>query len=199
MWTPTWKAGVIWVRHVAHCFVSTPLLALFTQPQISCVPTLGRTLVERSFESFGPVIWNSLPLSVRHASSLSSLLHTDLSFSFFSFYQHIATNVCVCVHVCTHMTLTFHWLFMMWWITHNWSDSTKQYSQQKSFPSFDQLWSKHMQYLRFIIPGVALCWQVPVNVIYIHAQRKQTCQSDSLWHESRRAYQNLVFFPSNFW
>ena len=38
------------------------------------VPRMGRrTPVERSFQHFGPVLWNSLPLSVRHSSSLSSL------------------------------------------------------------------------------------------------------------------------------
>ena len=37
------------------------------------VPRMGRrTLVERSFQYIGRVSWNSLPLSVRHSSSLSS-------------------------------------------------------------------------------------------------------------------------------
>ena len=37
------------------------------------VPRMGRrTLGERSFQYIGSVIWNSLPLSVRHSSSLSS-------------------------------------------------------------------------------------------------------------------------------
>ena len=43
---------------------------------------VGRmTLGERSFQYTGPVIWNSLPLSVRHSSSLSSFkskMETDL-------------------------------------------------------------------------------------------------------------------------
>ena len=37
------------------------------------VPRMGRrTLGERSFQYIGHVLWNSLPLSVRHSSSLSS-------------------------------------------------------------------------------------------------------------------------------
>ena len=52
---------------------------------------------ERSFQYFELVIWNSLPFSVRHATSsplssqnwkpTSSLLPTDLSLSFFCFHQ----------------------------------------------------------------------------------------------------------------
>ena len=46
------------------------------------VPKIGRgTLEERSFQYIGLVIWNSLPFSVRHSSSLSSFkskLETDL-------------------------------------------------------------------------------------------------------------------------
>ena len=76
-----------------------------------------RTLGERSFQCVGRVIWNSLPFSVTHATSLSSvksklkptssLLPTDLSLSFFCFRQThdyyvcvFAVCLCVCVFVC---------------------------------------------------------------------------------------------------
>ena len=82
------------------------------------VSRMGRIpLGKRAFQYVGPVFWNSLPISVKHSSSLSSfqiklkthlfsfLLHTDMSFSFFSFYQPITSNsyicsVCVCVCMC---------------------------------------------------------------------------------------------------
>ena len=41
--------------------------------RIFCVPRVcRRTLGERSFQYIGPVIWNSLSFSIRHATSLSS-------------------------------------------------------------------------------------------------------------------------------
>ena len=41
---------------------------------IFCVPRVcRRTLGERSFQYIGPVIWNSLSFSVKHATTLSSL------------------------------------------------------------------------------------------------------------------------------
>ena len=55
-------------------FISTLLLALFAQPLTlgHSVPGMGsRTLGKRSFQYIGHGIWNSLPLSVRHWSSLS--------------------------------------------------------------------------------------------------------------------------------
>ena len=81
---------------------------------IFCVPRLDRrTLGGKSFQYTGPVIWNSLPLSVRHSSSLSSFkqkLKTHLCssaylsavlFFSFSFYQPITRNTCICsVCVC---------------------------------------------------------------------------------------------------
>ena len=65
------------------------------------------TLGERSFQYIGSVIWNSLPLSVKLHSLLlnqnwkptSALLHTELSFSFFSFYQPITSNACIYIFV----------------------------------------------------------------------------------------------------
>ena len=74
-----------------------------------------RALGERSFQYIGPVIWNSLPLSVRHSSSLSSFkqkLKTHLCssaylsavlFFSFSFYQLLTSNACVCVCVCVYV------------------------------------------------------------------------------------------------
>ena len=85
-----------------------------------------RTHGERSFQYIGPVIWNSLSFSVRHATSLSSFksklkptssfLPTDLSLSFFCFDQNHdyyacvfaeGVCVCVCVRVCVCGVCTF--------------------------------------------------------------------------------------------
>ena len=91
--------------------------------QIFCAPRMGRrTQGERSFQYIGPVIWNSLPVSSRHSSSLSSFkskLKTHLfssaywSVIFFflkdSFCQPNISNACIwrerereclCVYVC---------------------------------------------------------------------------------------------------
>ena len=70
--------------HIASCKASpylSELLHLYSprpfrsaaDTRMFRVPRVGRrTLGERSFQYIGPVIWNSLPLSVRHSSSLSS-------------------------------------------------------------------------------------------------------------------------------
>ena len=51
------------------------------------VPRMGRrTMGERSFQYIGPVLWNSLPLSVRHSSSLSFLFKSKLKTNLFSAY-----------------------------------------------------------------------------------------------------------------
>ena len=45
-----------------------------------------RTLRERSFQYIGPVLWNSLPLSVRHSSSLYSFKSKVITHLFSSAY-----------------------------------------------------------------------------------------------------------------
>ena len=80
-----------------------------------------RTLGERSFQYIGPVIWNSLPFSVRHATSLSSFkskLKTHLfssAYWFITFFLLFPSNpwllylcfcggeggcMCACMCVC---------------------------------------------------------------------------------------------------
>ena len=51
----------------SHSLRSASDTGIFRVPRV-CRRTLG----ERSFRYIGPVIWNSLPFSVRHATSLSS-------------------------------------------------------------------------------------------------------------------------------
>ena len=74
------------IRHSTR--VASPLLSpsrclrSASDTRIFRVLRVGRrTLGERSFQYTGPVIWNSLPLSVRHSPSLSSFkskVETDL-------------------------------------------------------------------------------------------------------------------------
>ena len=57
------------------CFISVLLLLLFVQPQIlgfSVSQGCAGGLLGRDPFNIGPVIWNSLSFSVRHATSLSS-------------------------------------------------------------------------------------------------------------------------------
>ena len=83
------------------------------------VPRMCRkTLWKRSFQCIRPVICNSSSfcqafvfiLLRQNWKPTSSLLHTDLSFSFFSFCQSVTSNaciwcvcVCVCVCACAHV------------------------------------------------------------------------------------------------
>ena len=56
-----------------HLYSPSPSLRSASDTQIFRVPRVCRgTLGERSFQYIGPVIWNSLSFSVRHAMSLSS-------------------------------------------------------------------------------------------------------------------------------
>ena len=104
------------VRSVNTDHLYTPCsLHSASDTPIFCVPRLDRrTLGGKSFQYTGPVIWKSLPLSVRHSSSLFFLVKTEslpLPFSILirRFPSSHSTNpspvthvfaVCVCVCVC---------------------------------------------------------------------------------------------------
>ena len=61
------------LSELLHIYSPSCCLCSASDIQILCVPRIGRkTQGETSFQYIKPVIWNSLPLSVRH-SSLSSL------------------------------------------------------------------------------------------------------------------------------
>ena len=96
------------------CFISTLLLALFAQPRIiasSVFPGLAGRPWGRdpAFRYIEPVFWDSLPLSVRHSSSLSSsnsklklhILHIDLLFLFAHLLSHqpITSRPNACIFV----------------------------------------------------------------------------------------------------
>ena len=58
------------------------------------VPRMGRrTLEQRSFQYIGPVLWNSLPLSVRHSSSFSSFKSKLKTHLFSSAYWSVVLPV----------------------------------------------------------------------------------------------------------
>ena len=110
-----------------HLYSPSRSLRSASDTWIFRVPRMGRrTLGERSFQYIGPVIWNSLPLSVssvRHSSSLSSFkskLKTHLfssaywSVVFFPLYQPMTGNTCICsVCVCVCVCV--------WWNEHNYT------------------------------------------------------------------------------
>ena len=63
-----------YLSELLHLYSPSRSLRSAADTRIFRVPRMGRrTLGETSFQCNGPVIWNSLPLSVRHSSSLSSL------------------------------------------------------------------------------------------------------------------------------
>ena len=62
-----------YLTELLHLYSPSRSLRSAADTRIFRVPRMGRrTLGERSFQCIGSVIWNSLPLSVRHSSSLSS-------------------------------------------------------------------------------------------------------------------------------
>ena len=88
-----------------------------------------RTLGERSFQYIGPVIWNSLSFSVRHATTLStfkSKLKTHLfssAYWFLALFLLFPSNpwllclcfcafvyVCVCAWVCVWHVCVLKWM-----------------------------------------------------------------------------------------
>ena len=73
--TPLCRSELLHLYSPSRSLRSTADICIFR------VPRMGRrTLGERYFQYIGPVLWNSLPLSVRHSSSLSlkSKLKTHL-------------------------------------------------------------------------------------------------------------------------
>ena len=100
------------------CFISALLLALFAQPQMlgsSVFLGWGRDLFitstcDRELFLFCQAFVFALFFYLKTEEKkppISSLLHTDLSFSFFTLYQPVTSNacicrrcVCVCVRVC---------------------------------------------------------------------------------------------------
>ena len=62
-----------YLSELLHLYSPSHSLRSASDTRIFSVPRVGRkTLGDRSFQYIGPVTWNSLPFSVRHATSLSS-------------------------------------------------------------------------------------------------------------------------------
>ena len=63
----------LYLSELLHLYSPSRSLCSSSDTRIFCVLRMGRKAMgERSFQCIGPVIWNSLPLSFRHSSSLSS-------------------------------------------------------------------------------------------------------------------------------
>ena len=79
----------LYLSELLHLYSPSRSLRSAADTRIFRVPRVcRRTLWERSFQYIGPVIWNSLPFSVRHARSLSSFkskLKTHLFSSAYGF------------------------------------------------------------------------------------------------------------------
>ena len=63
---PAYLSELLHLCSPSRCLRSAADTRIFRVPRID-----RRTLGERSFQCIGPVLWNSLPLSVTHSSSLS--------------------------------------------------------------------------------------------------------------------------------
>ena len=67
------RIATSYLSELLHLFSPSPSLRSASDTRIFRVPRVGRrSLGERSFQYMGLVIWNSLPFSVRNATSLSS-------------------------------------------------------------------------------------------------------------------------------
>ena len=106
-----------YLSELLHLYSPSRSLRPASNTRIFRVPRVcRRTLGERSFQYIWPVIWNSLPFSVRHATSLSSFKSkpkTNLfssAYWFIIFFRLFPSNpwelclcfcgVCVCTCVC---------------------------------------------------------------------------------------------------
>ena len=114
-------------RGLSYCKMFSRSLRSASDTRIFRVPRVcRRTLGERSFQYIGPIIWNSLPFSVRHATSLSSFFqvkteNSPLLFCLLIYHFLFSVSikpmttmlvflrgvcVCVCVFVCVPACLT---------------------------------------------------------------------------------------------
>ena len=65
--------ALLYLSELLHLYSPSRSLRSAADTRIFRVPRMGRrALGERSFHCIGPVLWNSLPLSIRHSSLLSS-------------------------------------------------------------------------------------------------------------------------------
>ena len=88
---PLWGTAPPYLSELLHLHLPSRSLRSASDTRTFRVPGVDRrTLGERSFQYIGPVIWNSLSLSVRHSSSLSPFkLIQTLTFQFkFFFFKH---------------------------------------------------------------------------------------------------------------
>ena len=94
-----------YLSELLHLYSPSCSLRSASDTRIFSVPRVCRTFGERSFQYIGPVIWNSLPFSVRHATSFStfkSKLKTHLfssAYWFLAFFLLFPSNpwlLCLC-------------------------------------------------------------------------------------------------------
>ena len=88
-----------YLSELLHLYSPSRSLRSASDTRIFRVPRVwSGTVGERSFQCIGPVIWNSLPFSVRHATSLSSFkskLKTHLFFFFCLLIYHFLSSVSI--------------------------------------------------------------------------------------------------------
>ena len=116
-------------RGLSYCKMFSRSLRSASDTRIFRVPRVcRRTLGERSFQYIGPVIWNSLSFSVRHATSLSSFKSKVKTHFFSSAYWFLAffllfpSNpwlLCLCFcGVCVCGWVECLWVCVRVWVWH---------------------------------------------------------------------------------
>ena len=83
-------------RGLSYCKMFSRSLRSASDTRIFRVPRVcRRTLGERSFQYIGPVIWNSLSFSVRHATTLSSFKSKLKTHLFCLLISHFLSSVSI--------------------------------------------------------------------------------------------------------
>ena len=92
----------IWKENAAYLLIKLMITRVFRIPSFRT-----KSCGQCSFSYQAPVIWNQLPVSVRHSTSVSSFKSSLKTFLFLKTFSSVslpwyATGVCVCVWVSAH-------------------------------------------------------------------------------------------------
>ena len=118
----------IYLSELLHLYTPSWQLCSSTDTRVFRIPSFRtKSSGQRSFSYQAPVIWNQLPVSVHHSTSVSSFKSSLKTFLFLKTFSSVslpwllwyATGVCVCVCacVCVHAcaSLCIHIVCIEFW------------------------------------------------------------------------------------
>ena len=113
----------ICLSELLHLYTPSRQLRSSTDTRVFRIPSFRtKSCGQRSFSYQAPVIWNQLPVSVSHSTSVSSFKSSLKTVLFLKTISSVslpwyATGVCVCVCVCVHVRVCVHSWCMHWILT----------------------------------------------------------------------------------